>query len=118
MSGLENLLNRIETKIPFYESSNHSVSKSNVGWHIEHILLTINKVSGAIAKSDPNTYSWKFSFSRLLIMTIKKLPRGKVNAPDVVQPKEIFNTETLLTHLSKTREKIKALETINKDNYF
>jgi len=118
MNDLENLLNRIEIQIPFYEANNQAISKSNVGWHIEHILLTLNGIVGALAKSDPKGYKWKFSFFKTLILTIKKIPRGKVKAPDVVQPKGNINTETLLVQLSKTRQKITVLHTMNKDNYF
>lgn len=118
MNKLDQLLDKIESKIPFYEANNQAFSKSNVGWQIEHILLTLNAIIGALAKSDPKGYEWKFSFFRTLILTTKKIPRGKVKAPDAVQPKGGSNTENLLVQLSKTREKIKVLNTLNKGHYF
>ena len=41
---LEIYLIEIENKIANQEISNAEVSKANVGWHIEHVLLTIDKI--------------------------------------------------------------------------
>jgi hypothetical protein len=118
MKNIENLLIRLESKISFYEVRNQAISNSTLGWQIEHILLTINRIIGAIAKSDPQEYKWNFNFFRILVLNIKKIPRGKIKAPAVVQPNGDITIETLVTHLSKTRERIKVLQSLNKNNYF
>ena len=41
MKNLETLLNQFESRIPLFAKENSEISKSNVGWHIEHSLLTI-----------------------------------------------------------------------------
>ena len=118
MNKLDQLLNKIEGKIPFFETNNQAVSKSNIGWQIEHIFMTLNVIIDALAKSDPKCYKWTFSFFRTIILTTKIIPRGRAKAPDVVQPAGHINTETLMTQLSETSEKIKVLNTLNKSNYF
>jgi hypothetical protein len=44
MQNLQNLISQLESKIPFYEKTNPSVSNSTVGWQIEHSLKTIYQI--------------------------------------------------------------------------
>ena len=115
---LESLLNQLEFFIPSSESINLQVSQSTVGWQIEHSLLTINGIVSALQKSNPKDYNWKFSLMKLIILTTKKIPRGKAKAPKVVVPKGLINNDDLQEHLSKTRDAIKVLEMVSKDQFF
>ena len=49
---------------------------------------------------------------------MKKIPRGKAKSPEVVLPKGIIDNNSLLTHISVTRNKINELKTLPKDRYF
>jgi hypothetical protein len=49
---------------------------------------------------------------------MKKIPRGRAKSPEVVQPKGSVDENSLKTHLSKTRKKIKELEFLSNDKYF
>ena len=118
MNNLNHLLNQLEAKISHSEAVNQEISNGGVAWHIEHSLLTINGITDSLVHSDPNNYKWKFNFIRIVVLTMKKIPRGKAKAPKVVQPKANLDKEGLLNHLSLTRNKIKALEMLSKDNYF
>jgi hypothetical protein len=118
MEKLKNLIQELESGIPFQEILKPSISKSTVGWHIEHSLLTINLVINAIEKSDPSTYKHTFSFIRMLIMTTKRIPRGKARAPKMVQPNIDFTAETLKEHLEKAKSNIRKLQTIDPNQYF
>jgi DinB superfamily len=118
MSNLSKLLDQIETQIPFCETLNQAISQANVGWHIEHSLLTLNGITDSLAKSNPDNYTWKFNFIRIVVLTTKKIPRGRAKSPKVVQPKQAVNTIDLLKHLSETRHKTKDLVTMPKDRYF
>jgi hypothetical protein len=118
MSKLNKLVNQIETKIPNFENLNPEVSKASVGWHIEHTLLTLDGIIYALSKSNPKHYKWEFNFMRIVIFMRKKIPRGSAKSPEVVVPKEILNIENLKTHITKTREKIKELESLNANCYF
>lgn len=117
-NNLDALLNKLELHLSNHEALHLPVSKSTIGWHIEHTLLTINGVVGAIQKSNPKEYIWKFSLIKIIILTTKKIPRGNAKAPKVVVPNSTFDRDELQQHLTTTRNKIKALELVSKDNYF
>ena len=119
MHQLENLLNELEVKIPFYKKTNYVVSKSTIGWQIEHSFLVINKVVSEIKKSNPNDYKWKFNKNRFLVQTIlRKIPRGKVRAPKTVQPFEEISLEHLKSQLEITRNNIAELVSLESKKYF
>ncbi len=98
MEKLKKLIQDLESKIPNQEMFNPTISKSSVGWHIEHTLLTMNLVIGALQKSNPENYKRTFNFYRILVFAMNKIPRGKAKAPKIVQPKEDFNIESLRSH--------------------
>ena len=118
MEELKKLLVELENKIPNQELLNPLVSKSSVGWHIEHILLTMNLVIKSIHKSNPDNYKRTFNFNRLLVFTLNKIPRGKVKAPRMVRPQEDFTTDSLKSHLEKVKSNLEKLDTLSANNYF
>ena len=117
MKKLQKYLAELETKIPNLEEYNLTVSKSNVGWHIEHSLLTIERIIEAVQKSNPDNYKWSFKLSRILIFTMNKMPRGRAKAPKVVVP-NTYDKQTLLEHLKIVTLKIQEIENISPDKYF
>lgn len=118
MKNLKVLLQDLENKVPNQEMVNISISKSSVGWHIEHTLLTLNRVIEQVQKSDPSAYKWTFNFKRFLVFTMNKIPRGKAKAPKVVQPNTDFNIETLKSQLENGKVNIAKLKSMNKNQYF
>ena len=73
MKNLETLLNQFESRIPLFAKENSEISKSNVGWHIEHSLLTIMGVIKVVLRSNPLNYKWKFKLSRFLIFSFGEI---------------------------------------------
>ena len=118
MKNLGNLITELENKIPKQEFVNEAISKSSVGWHIEHTLLTINRIIDQLKKSDTNDYKWKFNYLRILVFTINKIPRGRGQAPNSVKPKNNFTADTLKRHSETTKEKLKDLQTLKPNNHF
>ena len=118
MKNLIYLITELENKIPKQEFINEAISQTSVGWHIEHTLLTINLIIDQLKKSDPKDYKWKFSFGRILVFTINKIPRGVAKAPNTVIPKNDFTAGTLMKHALVVKEKLKDLQTLNPNNYF
>jgi len=118
MEELKKLLIELENKIPNQELLNPIISKSSVGWHIEHTLLTMNLVIENIHKSNPENYKRTFNLNRFLVFTLNKIPRGRAKAPKVVQPKMDFTTDSLLYHLEKGKTNLKKLNTLSANNYF
>lgn len=117
MNTLNKILTELESNISKQDTLNTDVSQSNVGWHIEHALLTINGVIKALEKSDPSNYKWSFRIPRLIVFTINKIPRQRAKSPKAVVPK-IYDEATLKAHVEKTKNKIQELNSISKDKYF
>ncbi len=117
MSKLQTLVYELEMQIPKQESINPLVSSSSAGWHIEHSLLTIDSVVEALKRSEPASYKWKFSFPKMLVFTINKIPRGRAQAPPIVQPKEIFSSESLKAHAASTGQKLLDLEKLQPNSF-
>lgn len=103
MGKLATLISEIESKIEFRNSKNSLVSKSDVAWHLDHVLKVINGVSIALKKSNPAEYKSSFNFKRSLILFLGKIPRGKAKAPETV----ISIGEISLVDLKKQLENAK-----------
>jgi hypothetical protein len=117
MHKLLKQIKELESKIPNQENYNPEISKSNVGWHIEHILLTNKMILEAVEKSNPADYTWSFKLPRIVVFTMNKIPRGRAKAPKVVVPKT-YDEQTLLEHLKIVTLKIQGLENMSSDKYF
>lgn len=117
MDQLTELLSELQSKIPKAEIINNKVSSASAGWHIEHILLSLNFITDGLKKSDPKEYKWKFSFPRILVFTLKKIPRGRGKSPEIVQPKNNITADSLRQKLMDTSEKIKELDHLKPDSF-
>ncbi len=118
MKQLEQQLDQIESHIPNHEKINASVSRSTIGWQLDHALLVINAVIDQMKKSNPESYRWKFKWIRTYIQITNKIPRGKVRVPKSVKPIDIATTEELRAKLAQARAGITALESLHKNSYF
>ena len=111
-------LNEIESFIPLIDKENPKVSKSTIGWQLDHTLKVFNAVSKSIANSNPKEYKRKFNFWRTILFPIGYFPRGKAKAPKYVLPPEIIKPEDLKTQLLVAIENINTLNSLNKAMYF
>lgn len=118
MRKLQNLISQLESKIPFYEKSNPSVSNSTIGWQIEHSLKTIYQIIQVVKNSNPEDYQWKFNKNKVLISIIGFIPRGKAKAPKVVQPDDTISEELLLSSLQKVKSLLQEWDSFNKNAHF
>ncbi len=118
MQKINKQIDELISLVQHFEKMNTTISASNVGWHIEHLCLTMNGISYTVKNSDPQKYHWKFNFFRLIIMNTKKIPRGKAKAPEVVRPKNDYTPESLLEHLNNVKENLKKLNGIHKNSFF
>ena len=118
MRKLYALLEQLEKNVPNYEMLNEKVSQSPIWWHIEHSLLSISKVTDSIINSNPTEYKWEYNFIRIVVLTMKKIPRGRAKSPEIVNPKEKLDSNTLLAHITETRAKIESLKDVPRDKFF
>jgi hypothetical protein len=63
-------------------------------------------------------YKWSFKLSRLIVFTLKKMPRGIAKAPQVVSPAGVITKESMASHILDARKSIEMLETMPKDKFF
>jgi hypothetical protein len=115
---LQSLLTQLESQISEQETVNTEVSQANVGWHIEHSLLTIERIIYALSKSNPADYRWSFRLPRYIIFTMGKIPRGKAKAPSIVQPAGPISTDSLLQQIEHAKQTIQKLESLTSGNFF
>jgi hypothetical protein len=118
MQELNQLIKKLEEKIPMMDAQSLQISSAKVGWHIQHSLLVINSIINGLKQSDPNTYIWKFNLNKTLIFSLGKIPRGKGKAPKVVQPKELITKDMLLESVEKAKNSVEALSSVHKNQYF
>lgn len=118
MSKLNQLLNELEQKLPYWDSHAPVISKSSVAWQIEHSLLVITRVIAAISKSDDKDYKWKFNLMRTIVLTTGHIPRGKAKSPSSVRPEENINKTELRQQIIAAKEKIDQLNTLSPLQHF
>ena len=118
MQKLKAYIDRLEVYSASHQKINIEVSSSSVGWHIEHTLKVISRISEALEKSSMNEYYWKFNFGRYFILAINKIPRGKGKAPKIVIPEGTITSESLKLSISNSREAIKKLQTLGPHSFF
>jgi hypothetical protein len=118
MTQLTALINELETKIAHCEKINTAVSKTAVGWHIQHSLLVAMQIISAVEKSNPADYKYKFSLLKFIVYIRNKIPRGKAKAPDRVMPKETFNADVLKKDFELLKNRIEVLHTLEPRHFF
>lgn len=114
---ISNQILALEGYLQNFELTNSLVSEVSVGWHIEHSLLTIEKIVYALSNSNPNNYRWSLRLSRYIIFALNRIPRGKAKAPEIVKPSEFISLDNLHAHLNKTKSLIQLLETLPKMSF-
>jgi hypothetical protein len=108
----------LEKNIQNYHKLKPGISKSNIGWHIEHSLLTIDRVTERLAQTDSRRYKWKPSLIKLIVFASRTIPRGKAKSPDIVRPKAAASTDSLKKHIGETRERLAKLPGIGENQFF
>ncbi|MBK7762660.1 MAG: DinB family protein [Bacteroidetes bacterium] len=117
MKILQHLLQDIESKIPKHEMLNPSVSQVSVGWHIEHILITMNAILVALKRSNPSEFKRSLQLSRVIVFTFQRIPRGRAKAPTRVMPGN-YTTESLHKHIALTKTNLDELQNMPSNHYF
>ena len=115
---LKSQLSQIELFIPLIDKENPKVSKSTIGWQLDHSLKVFNAVSKSAKNSNPKEYKSKFNFWRTILFPIGYFPRGIARAPKYVLPPEIITPDDLNTQLLVAKENIKTLNSLNEAMHF
>jgi len=118
LNRLNDYLDKIEAYIPEHEKTNASISKSTIGWQVDHSLKVINSVVGALQKSDPALYNNNFKLLGKVFLKLGYFPRGKGKAPKHVKPPELISKEDLIIQLEQAKANIKTIPQLDKNAYF
>jgi hypothetical protein len=118
MNKLIQAVNQLEAFIPKCEAINSSISQASVGWHIAHSCLVINSISGALKKSNPADYKWKFNLAHFYIRLRGNFPRGKGKAPERVVPREEITTEAFQKLFQQTKDVLGEIPGLDNNVHF
>jgi Protein of unknown function (DUF1569) len=118
MKSTDNLLHELAAAITDAAKLNPSISASSVGWHIDHSLMVINQIIGAVEASNPAEYKWSFNLKRLVIFTTGKIPRGKAKAPKAVIPENAFDEIAVKAKMEKALYKLGKLNELSSNHFF
>jgi hypothetical protein len=117
MKTLDNLIAELENTVAKYALRNKNISKASIGWHIEHILLTLNGIITNVKKSNPADFKWSFKPMKYVIFATKKIPRGKAKSPAMVLPK-YFDEATLVEHIKLGKQNLQDLKNMDSNKFF
>ncbi len=118
MNHLEKHLTSLETYIEDHLHTNPVVTKSTVGWQIDHSLKVINSVVSVLSKSNAVDYKKNMNWKRSLIFFIKAMPRGKANAPMAVQAVQAISLNELNAQFEDCRNSLEILRKLDKNANF
>ncbi len=118
MKSTNNLLQELAANIPFANQTNPAISASSVGWHIDHSLMVINQIIGAVQASNPAEYKWSFNMKRLVVFTTGKIPRGKAKAPKAVIPENAFDENDVREKMEKANQRLSKLNELPANHFF
>ncbi len=118
MKKTEHILKEMEGYMDLLDKAKINVSSSSIGWHIEHSLKVINQITIALERSKPVEYKWKFNKWRLIVLTINKMPRGKVKAPKQVVPEGDITLDVLKKSMEKTILRLDKAKTFDPNSHF
>ena len=114
---LDTELQQVEQYLQYRDSINKEVSAVSIAWHLDHLLLTINKIYARLEKSDETQYKNRFNFGRTMMFTFNKIPRGRAESPQVVRPNELI-LDTIKIHLEQAKLTLQKLDSVHKKAHF
>ncbi|MEY4874907.1 MAG: hypothetical protein RL708_56 [Bacteroidota bacterium] len=118
MNKLAALVNQLQQHIVDFEKSNIKFSAANVGWQIEHSLITIDMIIMVLKKSNSDNFQSKFNFSKFRVFLFNKIPRGRAKAPKIVTPQAGYTISSLQNHIAITLQNIDSLSTVQPNQFF
>lgn len=115
---LKSEFTQIGDYLPLKDELNTEISNAPVAWHLDHVLLVINRVYQQMDTSDIAMFEDKFNFTRKLVFTFNSIPRGRGESPNSVRPKENVSVEEINKHLKKAKETMLLLDSLPEKAHF
>lgn len=118
MNTLHNHLLQLEKHLPNLDKTNTNVSKSTIGWQIDHCLMVINGIINQLEVSNPSDYRPKFNLPKFIVFTTGKIPRGKARAPKIVMPVDVATADQLKSNIELAKTNILKLNSFPTNAHF
>lgn len=116
------LVQQIEELASYIEHRDHkntNITKTTVGWQLDHALQVVISIIKMLETSDPKEYKWRFSASKLYIMARGVIPRGIAKAPrEVRSKKEQFEANYLEGLVEEAKKRLENIEQIHPKAFF
>jgi hypothetical protein len=103
---LMNQIEELRELVIFNEKSKPEISKSSVGWHLDHCLLVIERILEVVNQSAPERCKSNFNPLTHLLLITGKINRGRAQSPKIVLPGK-FNEEEMHKRLHDFKSIIK-----------
>ncbi|MEM6299364.1 MAG: DinB family protein [Bacteroidota bacterium] len=113
----EKELKLLEKYIPEASKRNESVSKVDVGWHLDHSMKVLSGITQALGHSDPKVFRSTFNIQWQFIK-LRGIPRGVGRAPKQVSPEKSKSIQELKSQLEQTRNTLKKLSNLHAKSHF
>lgn len=118
MKMLEELLDQLELQVPNYQRMDSRISRVNVGWHLAHSLVTLEKITESLSNSSPIKYSRRINLARAMFLRWGWFPRGFAKAPVEGRPEGPINEKSLQRQIVEAKAIIRELNALNPNHYF
>lgn len=115
---LDEEFSELETCISEMEELDTTVSKAPVKWHLLHALQVINGVYEQANGSSPADYSSKTNVKWRYVSVFGKIPRGKVKAPNAVNPSFDIDENEIRTELEKAKKSLSKWSSLEENNFY
>ena len=109
---------KIEEYLSVMEKTNVDVSEAPIKWHLLHILQVISGVINEAVNSNTDEFSSKSNIKWWFVSTFGKIPRGKVKAPDAVNPNFDITEEDIQIALENAKLSLSEWSKLEKNNFY
>lgn len=115
---LDDELVEIGSHIGAFETVNKDVSEVSIGWHLDHLLLTINKIYGELIASNPEDYRNRFNITRMMMFSSNQIPRGKATSPTIVTPSGVIKSASINEKYQLAKQVAPLIDNLPENAYF
>ncbi len=115
---LNNHLSLIEGYVPSMNIRNPNISVASVGWHLDHSLKVINRISESIKSSNPNDFKKDFNIKRSILFILCYIPRKRGKCPKSTTPPNNILIADLKAQINVSRAHLGQIAMLDKNTHF
>lgn len=94
------------------------VSSVSVGWHLDHILLTINQIYSALEKSNPEDFCESLNTGKSMLFAFDEMPLRQAKAIENVRPPKLITIEKNNLDYELAKSNILQMDSLPNNAYF